>query len=58
QWLGAVGDNASNNDTMTDHLPEILPSHGGQTTRIRCILHIINLVAQVIFSLTLRFDFH
>ncbi|KZT31642.1 hypothetical protein SISSUDRAFT_1067594 [Sistotremastrum suecicum HHB10207 ss-3] len=49
KWLACAGDNASNNDTMTDHIPELVPSHGGQTTRIRCILHVINLVAQAFF---------
>jgi len=29
QWLGLVGDNASNNYTMTNHLSYIVPGWGG-----------------------------
>lgn len=38
-------DNASNNDTMTDHLAGLLKAFGGQFARTRCFLHILNLSA-------------
>ena len=47
QWLGLAGDNASNNNTMTDHLLEIVPGWGGQHNRVCCICHILNLVEKV-----------
>ncbi|KAH9849693.1 hypothetical protein C2E23DRAFT_736527, partial [Lenzites betulinus] len=51
--LSMTADNASNNDTMTDHLAGLLPAFGGQFARTRCFLHILNLSAK---SLIRPFD--
>ncbi|KAE9386211.1 hypothetical protein BT96DRAFT_839587, partial [Gymnopus androsaceus JB14] len=48
-------DNASNNDTTTTELACILPSFLGNLWRIRCILHILNLIAKVSYA-RLLFD--
>ncbi|KAI0363454.1 hypothetical protein BV20DRAFT_906120, partial [Pilatotrama ljubarskyi] len=53
QILGFTCDNASNNDTMTDELAELLTNFGGQYARTRCFLHITNLTAK---SLLHKFD--
>lgn len=53
QCLGIACDNASNNDTMIDSLAERLPDFDGQKGRVRCFLHILNLVAK---SLLRQFD--
>lgn len=45
QILSVTCDNASNNDTMTDHLAAKLKAFGGQFARTRCFLHILNLSA-------------
>ena len=47
QLLGLAGDNASNNQTMTEYLTDLIPSWGGEMSQVRCITHIINLVEQV-----------
>ncbi|KAJ3574247.1 hypothetical protein NP233_g1903 [Leucocoprinus birnbaumii] len=46
--LGLACDNASANKTMTDKLVRHLPGFRGEKSRVRCFLHIINLVAKVI----------
>lgn len=51
--LSITADNASNNDTMTDHMAELLTNFGGQCARTRCFLHITNLTAK---SLLNEFD--
>lgn len=51
--LSITADNASNNDTMTDHMGELLTNFGGQCARTRCFLHITNLTAK---SLLNEFD--
>ncbi|KAE9383065.1 hypothetical protein BT96DRAFT_961106 [Gymnopus androsaceus JB14] len=43
-------DNASNNDTTTTELARILPTFQGLLWRIRCILHILNLIAKAILA--------
>ncbi|KAE9398399.1 hypothetical protein BT96DRAFT_822025, partial [Gymnopus androsaceus JB14] len=43
-------DNASNNDTTTTELAHILPTFQGLLWRIRCILHILNLIAKVSYA--------
>ncbi|KAE9401699.1 hypothetical protein BT96DRAFT_1091397 [Gymnopus androsaceus JB14] len=43
-------DNASNNDTTNTELACILPSFRGLLWRIRCILHILNLIAKAILA--------
>ncbi|KAF9037432.1 hypothetical protein BDP27DRAFT_1245196, partial [Rhodocollybia butyracea] len=40
-------DNASNNDTTTVELARLIPTFAGMLWRIRCILHILNLIAKV-----------
>jgi len=47
QILGLVCDNASNNDAMVKELGVLLPSFKGQSTRVRCFAHILNLVVKV-----------
>ena len=47
QLLGLAGDNASNNQTMTECLADLIPSWGGEMSPVCCIAHIINLVEQV-----------
>lgn len=53
QILSVTCDNASNNDTMTDALADLLPAFQGQYARTRCFLHILNLVAK---SILRQFD--
>lgn len=48
QILSITCDNASNNDTMTVRLARLLPRFRGDKSRVRCFLHIVNLVAKVI----------
>ncbi|KAE9383088.1 hypothetical protein BT96DRAFT_961105 [Gymnopus androsaceus JB14] len=43
-------DNASNNNTTATELARILPTFQGLLWRIRCILHILNLIAKAIFA--------
>ena len=45
QILAVRGDSASNNDTMVDAMELELPEFGGAECRVRCLDHIINLVA-------------
>jgi hypothetical protein len=47
QVLGLVCDNTSNNNTMVEELQVLVPSFRGQTTRVRCFAHILNLVVKV-----------
>jgi hypothetical protein len=53
QILSISCDNASPNDTMMDALTELLKKFPGESNRIRCFLHILNLVAK---SLIRQFD--
>ncbi|KIL54666.1 hypothetical protein M378DRAFT_18675 [Amanita muscaria Koide BX008] len=46
--LAITSDNASSNDKMTDRLMRHLSMFRGPKTRVRCFLHIVNLVAKVI----------
>ncbi|KAJ3516930.1 hypothetical protein NMY22_g14084 [Coprinellus aureogranulatus] len=48
--MGFTGDNASNNDTMVAELEVLLPNFRGDTSRVRCACHILNLVAKAILS--------
>ncbi len=50
QILSVTGDNASNNDTMTDALADALPEFQGTFARTRCFLHILNIVAKAILK--------
>jgi hypothetical protein len=50
QMLSLTADNASANDTMTRQLAKLIPSFGGEPTRTRCFLHIVNLVAKSILK--------
>lgn len=43
-------DNASNNDALIQRLSEEVPSFGGQSVRIHCFTHIVNLVVKSIHS--------
>jgi hypothetical protein len=51
--LGVTCDNASPNDVMIDELETIIEEFGGDADRIRCFLHIVNLVAR---SMLKQFD--
>ena len=53
QILSITADNASSNDTLTTELADRIAHFGGPTTRTRCFLHVINLVAK---SLIKQFD--
>jgi hypothetical protein len=53
QILSIMADNASSNDTLTTELADLVAHFGGPTSRTRCFLHIINLVAK---SLIKQFD--
>lgn len=46
--LSVTCDNASNNDTMINHLAEMLKEFPGEANRTRCFTHILNLVARCI----------
>ncbi|KAH7926228.1 hypothetical protein BV22DRAFT_990314, partial [Leucogyrophana mollusca] len=48
QILSVTADNASSNDTMTTELASLVPTFSGESTRTRCFLHIVNLVAKSI----------
>ena len=45
-----TADNASSNDTMTDELAGLIVHFGGDLTRTRCLLHVINLVAKTVMK--------
>lgn len=56
--LGHTGDNASNNDTMLDHLCGLYSAFensisGKWDTQVRCFGHILNLVYQVSMAILL-----
>ena len=46
--LAVTADNASANDVMTDELEELVESFQGQSMRVRCFDHILNLVVKTI----------
>ena len=48
--LSVTCDNASTNDAMMDELEFMLAHFEGQTTRVRCILHMGNLVAKCLIK--------
>lgn len=48
QTLCVTCDNASNNDAMVYELQSLNPVFGGQSSRARCFLHVVNLVAKSI----------
>ena len=50
QILSVTADNASSNDTMTDELAGLIAHFGGDLTRTRCLLHVINLVAKTVMK--------
>ncbi|QRW00786.1 hAT family dimerization protein [Ceratobasidium sp. AG-Ba] len=47
-------DNASNNDTLVESLARLIPSFRGPRNRVRCLAHIINLMAKAFLSLFTR----
>ncbi|THU75485.1 hypothetical protein K435DRAFT_600608, partial [Dendrothele bispora CBS 962.96] len=53
QILAIAMDNASNNDTMLQELPNLLPSDAtvGSDYQIRCFGHILNLVTKAYLKL-------
>jgi uncharacterized membrane protein len=40
-------DNASNNDTFVKKLALTLPNFRGPKSRVRCMAHVVNLIAKV-----------
>ncbi|KAL1673131.1 hypothetical protein EV122DRAFT_294382 [Schizophyllum commune] len=48
-------DNASNCDTTATELQKLLPSFEGRSWRLRCLLHILNLIAKVRIAILLFF---
>ena len=50
QILSITCDNASNNDTMIEHLATLLDNYPGAANRTRCFAHILNLVAKCIMK--------
>ena len=48
--LAFAGDNASNVDAMTHVLELKVSSFRGMRTRVRCLLHVFNLVVQVLLG--------
>ncbi|KAG2737548.1 hypothetical protein P692DRAFT_201670425, partial [Suillus brevipes Sb2] len=53
QILSITADNAASNETMVAELAELVPHFSGPSSRTRCFLHIVNLVAK---SLIREFD--
>ena len=53
QILSIACDNASSNNTMIFELSDLLKTFDGDPSRIRCFLHILNLIAK---SLLRQFD--
>ncbi|KAG1797937.1 hypothetical protein EV424DRAFT_1271678, partial [Suillus variegatus] len=51
--LSLTADNASANDTLTTELAKRVQSFGGELSRTRCFLHIVNLIAK---SIIRQFD--
>ena len=45
QILGVTCDNAANNDMMVDVIEEDIDAFNGKEARVRCFLHIMNIVA-------------
>ncbi|KAF8873647.1 hypothetical protein CPB84DRAFT_1657788, partial [Gymnopilus junonius] len=52
QVLSMTADNATNMDTLSEHLAQQVPAYSA-VNRTRCFLHILNLVAK---SLLRQFD--
>ncbi|CAE7107559.1 unnamed protein product [Rhizoctonia solani] len=44
-------DNASNNETLVRQLKELVPTFRGSRARLRCLAHIVNLMAKAFMSL-------
>ncbi|KAG2030876.1 hypothetical protein BDR03DRAFT_819033, partial [Suillus americanus] len=53
QILSVTADNAALNETMVAELAELVLHFSGLTSRTRCFLHIVNLIAK---SLIREFD--
>ena len=49
--LEATGDNVSSNDTMIDNLAELSPHFQGESSHVRCVLHVTNLVTKSMLRL-------
>ncbi|KAI9429854.1 hypothetical protein H4582DRAFT_1783653, partial [Lactarius indigo] len=50
QILSVTADNASNNDTMIDHLGVLLDGFPGSANQTRCFLYILNITAKSIIK--------
>lgn len=51
QILGVTCDNAANNEVMIDELANLAPDFRGASSRARCFLHVVNLVAKSIIRI-------
>jgi hypothetical protein len=47
QLLSVVCDNAENNSTMIRSLEDILEAFDGESARVRCFAHTLNLIVKV-----------
>ncbi|KAI0696128.1 hypothetical protein C8T65DRAFT_553783, partial [Cerioporus squamosus] len=53
QCLAIASDNATNNDAMMsalERMSNLGPDFNGQNARVRCFLHILNLVAKALLK--------
>ncbi|KAH9912042.1 uncharacterized protein BXZ73DRAFT_8846, partial [Epithele typhae] len=50
QLLAIICDNASNNNVMIQKMEEAIDSFLGGRARVRCLCHVVNLVAKSIIS--------
>ena len=49
--LGVTTDNTSSNDMMVKHLSDLVLYFDGETSQVRCVLHVTNLVAKSLIKL-------
>jgi len=47
-------DNASNCNKLAELLPEFIPSFWGMNARLRCLTHIFNLIAKVVYTVSIK----
>ena len=47
-------DNASNCNKLAELLPEYIPTFQGMNSRLRCLTHILNLIAKVTIKIFIK----
>ena len=52
QILAFTADNAFNNNTLVEELGELLDGFQGSLWRVRCFVHILNLIVKVRINVT------